>query len=106
MTLETYYLLSLSVAATLFSVFVIILIITSVWFSLRIRQLLDKVDTLATTGIAMGEDVKELVRTTTERVVAFEKTFLTIQGIKHVAHEIADVVKSRTERAKALDDKE
>lgn len=100
MTLETYYLLSLSIGATLFSVLVIILIISSVWLNIRLRKLLDKVDTLANSSLAMSQDIKELVQTTTDRLVSFEKNFLTLQGIKQVAHEIAEVIKSRNNKEK------
>jgi hypothetical protein len=100
MTLETYYLLSLSIAATLTSILVIVLIVMSVWFSMRLRQLLDKIDAITATTVAMGQDVRELVHTTTDRLLAFEKTFLTVQGVKQVAQEIADAVKSRVHRAK------
>jgi hypothetical protein len=94
MNLETYYLLAMSVAATLFSIATVVGIVISIWLVLRIKQILAKLDQLTTTSAEMAHHVRDLVVSTTDRIAAIEKTFLTAQGLKQVAHYLAEAFKS------------
>ena len=84
MTLETYYLGSLSLAATLLCFIFAVLFIFGIWLFIRLRKIFNKVDTLTNTTIGMTANVNDLVHTTTARINALERLFLSAQGIKNV----------------------
>jgi len=95
MNIETYYLSSVSVAATLFSLLLIAWAVLSIWLVVRLRKVLDKLDKLTDTTSDMAQNVNELVRTSTQRLISIEKAFLTVQGMKHLAYIIADMFHNR-----------
>ncbi|MEO5702715.1 MAG: hypothetical protein ABIQ54_02300 [Gammaproteobacteria bacterium] len=95
MDLETYYLSSLSVAATLLSVLLIGWAVVTVWLVLRVRNMLDKLDKLTDTTLDMAHHVDDLVRTTAQRIIAIEKAFLTAQGLKHAAYLLTNMFLNR-----------
>lgn len=83
MDIETYYLSSLSVAATLLSILLIAWAVVTVWIVMRLSKMLDKLDRLTDTTSDMAHHVNELVRTTAQSIISVEKAFLTVQGLKH-----------------------
>ncbi len=95
MDLQTYHLLSVSVAATLMSVLLILLAVIGVWFAVRLKKIFDKVDRLTDTTSDMAGSVKEFVHVTTRRIISIEKAFLTAQGISHLAQIIASAFSNR-----------
>lgn len=95
MTLETYYLTSLSVAATLLSILIIIIGVLAILATIRIRKILDKLEALADTGNDMANDVRSFVKDTTTRLIAFEQAYLTMEGIKKVANNVVEVVRGK-----------
>ncbi len=95
MTLETYYLSSMSVAATLLSVALVVGIISAVWLVIRLRQILVKLEQISQTTADMTANVKNMVENTTRHVLAIEETFLTAQGLKNIANSIADAFQKR-----------
>ncbi|MEO7557646.1 MAG: hypothetical protein ABIT92_01035 [Gammaproteobacteria bacterium] len=100
MNIETYYLSSVSVAATLFSLLLIAWALISIWLVVRLRKVLDKVDKLTDTTSDMAHSVNELVQTSTQRLISLEKAFLTAQGIKHLAYIIVDMFHNRKDDKK------
>lgn len=97
MSLETYYLSSLSVAATLLSILLIVLTVAAIWVGIRLKKMMDKVNDLTATTTDMAHSVRELVNTTAARVSAVEKVFLTAQGIGSVVGIVANAMKSKSE---------
>ena len=95
MNIETYYLSSVGVAATLFSLLIIVWAVISIWLVVRLRRALDKLDKLTDSTSDMAQSVNELVRTSTQRLISIEKAFLTVQGMKHLAYIIADMFHNR-----------
>ncbi len=90
MTLEIYYLTSLSIAATLFAIMTLIGIVVAIWFSIRTHRLFNKLEILTDTTNAMAQDVKSFVQTTTDRLLTLERLFLTAEGLKKVASSFAE----------------
>ncbi|MEW6353882.1 MAG: hypothetical protein AB1469_06265 [Pseudomonadota bacterium] len=80
--METYYLSSVSVAATLFSILLIGLAVAGVWLAVRLKRILDKLDRLADTSSHIAYNVKELVQATSHRLIALEQAYLTVQGVR------------------------
>ena len=95
MDIETYYLSSVSVAATLLSVLLIVWAVVTVWIVLRLRKMLDKVDKLTDTTSDVAHHVNDLVSTTAQRIISIEKAFLTAQGMKHVAYLFTNMFHNR-----------
>lgn len=91
MDIETYYLSSVSVAATLFSLVLIIWGAVTIWLVMRIKKVMDKLDKVTEAGSDMAHNVSDLVRTTTQRLVTLETAFLTAQGLKQVASLVANL---------------
>ncbi|MEO5573327.1 MAG: hypothetical protein ABIR48_02425 [Gammaproteobacteria bacterium] len=95
MNLETYYLSSVSVAATLFSILLIVWAVVTVWVVVRVSKVLDKVDKLTEATSDMASSVSELVSTTAHHIISIEKAFLTAQGMKHAAYFVANLFHNR-----------
>lgn len=103
MDLQTYYLSSVSVAATLGSVVLITLAVIGIWFAIRLKKMLDKVDRLTDTTSDMAVSVKELVHVTTSRIITIEKAFLTAQGIGQLAQLVVNAFSNRKVHKKGTD---
>lgn len=99
MTLETYFLLSTSFAATLLCILFLGVIIIGVLVAIKLNTLLKKINSLIETTQSMAGSVKNLVETSTSRLVAFERMFFTMQGIKNVASHIADAFHKRSKKS-------
>lgn len=95
MTLEVYFQLIVSIAATLLSVLLLVLVIFSGWLLLQVRLFVKKIDSLVNTTTEMTEAVKSFVVTTTDRLTTLEQMFLTMQGIQKVASQVAEVFHRR-----------
>jgi hypothetical protein len=95
MDIETYYLSSVSVAATLLSILLIAWALVTVWLVIRLSKMLDKLDKLTDTTSDTAHHVNELIRTTAQRIISIEKAFLTAQGMKHVAYLFANMFHNR-----------
>lgn len=93
--METYYLSSVSVAATLFSILLLGLSVIGVWVALRLKKILDKLDKLTDTTSSIAYNVKDLVQTTTQRLISIEKAYLTLQGVRQVAGVVANAFHNR-----------
>jgi threonine/homoserine efflux transporter RhtA len=103
MDLQTYYLSSVSVAATLGSVVLITLAVLGIWFAIRLKKVLDKVDRLTDTTSEMAGNVNELVHVTTRRILTIEKAFLTAQGIGQLAQLVVNAFSDRRAHKKGAD---
>lgn len=95
MNLETYYLSSVSVAATLFSIILIGFSIVGVGLAIRLKKILDKLDRLTDTTSGIAHNVKGLVQVTTQRIISIEKAYLTLQGLRQVAGVVANAFHNR-----------
>ncbi|MHB8483113.1 MAG: hypothetical protein ACYDBV_10370 [Nitrospiria bacterium] len=73
MTLEIYYLISLSVAATLFSILMIFGIITGVMTAIRINRILKKIEKILDYSNQIGFNINHLIQVITEDLIAAEK---------------------------------
>jgi uncharacterized protein YoxC len=101
MTLEVYFQLIVSIAATLLSVLLLVIVIFSGWLLLQIRTFVRKIDLLVDTTSEMTNSIKGFVVTTTERLTAMERMFLTVQGIQQVASQVAEVFHRRKSTGKS-----
>lgn len=95
MDIETYYLSSVSVAATLLSVLLIIWAVVTLWIVLRLRKTLDSLDKLSATTLDMAHQANDVVRNTAQRIISIENAFLTAQGVKHAAYLFTNMFHNR-----------
>jgi hypothetical protein len=95
MTLAMYFQLIVSIAATLLSILLLVVVIFSGWLILQARLLVKKIDRLVDTTAEMTTAIKGFVVTTTDRLTTLEKMFLTAQGIQQVASHVAEVFHRR-----------
>ncbi len=86
MEIETFYLSSMSIAATLLSILLIIWVAMTVWLFLRARKIFNKLDKLTDTTSDIALHVNELILTGAQRIIAIEKAFLPAQGMKNFAY--------------------
>ncbi len=82
MTLETYYLLSLSLAATLFSVLLIMVIVLGVFSFIRISRILEKTERIIDYANQMASNINNMVQVVTGDLIATEKDI--INGIRKI----------------------
>lgn len=101
MDLLTYFLISMSVAATLAIVLLVGVLGVGLWLVMWLKTAMKKFDQLAAATTEMADSIKTFVTTTTERAVAWEKMFLTAQGLQQVASQFAEVFHRRKKEVKS-----
>lgn len=99
MTLETYTLLSLSIAATLFSLVLCAALIAGILSIRRLRRLFDRLDRIANAGSETATVVKEFIHTSAERLLALERLFLTLDGLRDLGGALAKSLRPNRKRS-------
>lgn len=99
MTLLDYTLLSVSVAATLFSIFLIALLIGGYQIMQRVGRIIARVEGVSQNVLDVSETVKSRVESTADTISQFVATVLTFKGIKDtVSHFIHAFQESKTRK--------
>ncbi len=92
MDLAQYTLLSVSVAATLISLVLILGLLVSFQIYARLMRIFDQLEAMSHAGLEASQSLKGFVERTTEQVTHMIQTFTTIQGAKEVASFIGDTI--------------
>jgi prophage DNA circulation protein len=95
MFLETYFLISTSIAATLVALILAIVLVQGILVTIWLRRVLKKVERVTETAQDMAAQAKEFVHTTSQRFMAIENMFLTVKGIREVADHLAEAFHRR-----------
>lgn len=95
MNMATAFLLSQTIAATLFSVFLIIGIVVGLWTVFRLGRIVRKLEKLTDTAMETGGHVRDFVQTSKERLLALESALLTLKGLQVLAQRVTSVFNKR-----------
>jgi hypothetical protein len=93
MTLAEFNLLMVSIAATLFSTVLIMLIISSLTIYKRVNKILSQLEAMSAAGLETSHIVRDFVNTTSHKVSSFTQSFLTFKGATEVVSSISEVIK-------------
>ena len=100
MDLTHYTLLALSVAATLFTIVLVVLLVAGLYIFARIQKVLHQLEAINSLGLEAVSSLKAFVETTTSRATAFIEAFTTIQGAKEVMGRIGEAINHNKSKRK------
>lgn len=92
MTLWEYTLVSVSIASTLLTLVLIVVLVGSVILYRKVSRILMKLEAMSNAGVAASETFREFITTTTAQAKAFIQTFLTYKGAKEIFETVSDTV--------------
>ena len=92
MTLPIYTLWSVSIAATLFSLVLIISLIAGVIIYSRLMNVLQKLEMMSETGLETSRTLQAFVERSTNQFTTFVETFVTLKGAKEAVSHITEVI--------------
>lgn len=93
MDIFLYMLWAVSIAATLFTVVMIVMLVIAITTARRVAVILDKLEAMSDAGLEASKTLHSFVEKTTVNASAFMQTFLTLKGAQEVAGHIGDAIK-------------
>ncbi len=93
MDIFLYMLWAVSIAATLFTIVMVIMLIVAIVTYKRLMIILDKLEAMSDAGLEASKTLHAFVEKTTTNASAFMQTFLTLKGAQEVAGHIGDAIK-------------
>ena len=98
MDLNQYMQLSVSIAATLFSILLITLLSIVPSILKKIHEIIDRFDNISKLGLEASTNLKDFVERTTNNINAFVAAFTSLQGAKEVVGIIGDAIHKAKEK--------
>lgn len=92
MSLQEYTYLSVSVAATLISIVLVVGLVMGFMLFDRVNKILNQFEAVAQMGLATSQALKEFVDKTTSQASNFMQTFLTLKGAKEVIGYVSEAI--------------
>lgn len=92
MDIFLYMLWAVSIAATLFSIVMVVVLVLAVITTRRLMTILDKLEAMSDAGLEASRTLHAFVEKTTLNVSSFMQAFLTLKGAKEVAGHISDAL--------------
>jgi uncharacterized protein (UPF0333 family) len=92
MELTQYTNIAVSVAATLFSIVLIAVLIAGAYLFKRVTAVMDQIDKVSKVALDTTSSLHDFVEKVTSRATGFMETFMTLQGAREVAGAIGQVI--------------
>jgi hypothetical protein len=99
MTLTEFSQLAVAITSILFSIVLLMVMVSFSTLYKRINKILDQLEVMAHTGLETSRTVREYIDKTTASLSAITKNFVTIRGATELVSYIGDAIKhSRTSK--------
>ncbi len=92
MDIFLYMLWAVSIAATLFSIVMVVVLAFTVVTVKRVMVILDKLEAMSDAGLEASRTLHAFVEKTTISASSFMQAFLTLKGAKEVAGHISEAI--------------
>lgn len=101
MDLAHYTLVAVSVAATFFSVVLVVGLIVSIYLFKRVTRIADQFDNVSKVALETSNSLHSFVEKTTQSATGFMETFIALHGAREVVGYIANAItKTKNNKSK------
>lgn len=100
MEITQYMAWAVSIAATLFSLVLIVLLIVGLNLFKRVTAIMDQLDQVSKVALNTSNSLHDFVEKVTSRATGFMETFMTLQGAREVAGAIGQVISGSKKKSR------